>query len=231
MENKQIVDDVQIRGCGHYWNGTCHAYTDNTGKFLLCVNSPHCYFKQLALKEQECIALREEKVYTDMACEQFKKQLQSKEQESKEFKKQLERKEENYQKLLSKSNKYIHNLVDENVQDISNLARRLEQFKVENEKFKKQVCSLRPELKSIINKTCCKYNIEAKTYHKKIVEIINNLDKYKQTLTKIKEICENNDELQGDFNVVDCDKYKLGKHNLANKIIQKISECEVKYEN
>ena len=54
MENKQIVDDVQIRGCGHYWNGTCHAYTDNTGKFLLCVNSPHCYFKQLARKEQEC---------------------------------------------------------------------------------------------------------------------------------------------------------------------------------
>ena len=46
-------------------------------------------------------------------------------------------------------------------------------------------------------------------------------------LTEIKNICENNDELQGDFNVVDCDKYKLGKHNLANKIIQKISEYEV----
>lgn len=46
MENKQIVDDVQIRGCGHYWNGTCHAYTGNTGKFLLCVNSSHCYFKR-----------------------------------------------------------------------------------------------------------------------------------------------------------------------------------------
>lgn len=46
-------------------------------------------------------------------------------------------------------------------------------------------------------------------------------------LADIKKICENNDELQGDFNVVDCDKYKLGKHNLANKIIQKISEYEV----
>ena len=31
--------------------------------------------------KQECKALREEKVYTDMACEQFKTQLQSKEQE------------------------------------------------------------------------------------------------------------------------------------------------------
>ena len=97
----------------------------------------------------------------------------------------------------------------------------LEQFKVENEKFKKQVCGLRPDLKSIINKTCSKYNIEAKYYHEKIVEIINNLDKLSKTLAKIKDICNNNDELQGDFNLVDCDKYKLGKHNLANKILQK----------
>ena len=52
------------------------------------------------------------------------------------------------------------------------------------------------------------------------------VDEYKKTLAEIKEICENNDELQGDFNVVDCDKYKLGKHNLANKILQKISEVE-----
>ena len=51
-------------------------------------------------------------------------------------------------------------------------------------------------------------------------------NKLKQTLTEIKAICNNNDELQGDFNAVDCDKYKLGKHNLANKILQKISEVE-----
>lgn len=50
--------------------------------------------------------------------------------------------------------------------------------------------------------------------------------KLRQTLTEIKEICKNNDELKGDFNLVDCDKYKLGKHNLANRILQKISECE-----
>ena len=50
--------------------------------------------------------------------------------------------------------------------------------------------------------------------------------KYKQALTKIKEICNNNDELKGEFNLVDCDKYKYGKHNLANKILQKISEVE-----
>ena len=59
-----------------------------------------------------------------------------------------------------------------------------------------------------------------------IEELLQQLDQFKQILAKIKEICNNNDELQGDFNLVDCDKYKLGKHNLANKILQKISEVE-----
>ena len=142
MENKQIVDDVQIRGCGHYWNGTCHAYTDNTGKFLLCVNNPHCYYKQLALKKQECEELR----------------------------KQLERKEENYQKLLSKSNKYIHNLVDENVQDISNLAKQLDQLKAELEQEK--------ALKETYF-TC---------YKAKHGDIEGALFKLKQTLAEIKDL-------------------------------------------
>ena len=60
----------------------------------------------------------------------------------------------------------------------------------------------------------------------KIEDLQQQLDQLKKTLGTIKEICNNNDELQGNFNLVDCDKYKLGKHNLANKIIQKISECE-----
>lgn len=59
-DKRIIVDGVDISKCGHYWNGTCHAYTDNTGKFLLCINSPHCYFKQLKAKEQECEKLKEE---------------------------------------------------------------------------------------------------------------------------------------------------------------------------
>ena len=58
-------------------------------------------------------------------------------------------------------------------------------------------------------------------------DLIPHAKLYKQTLAEIKEICNNNDELQVDFNLVDCDKYKLGKHNLANKILQKISKCEV----
>lgn len=67
--------------------------------------------------------------------------------------------------------------------------KQLKRKEQECKELKKHVFGLRPELKSMIDETCCKYNIEAKTYHEKIIEIINNLDKYEQTLTKIKDIC------------------------------------------
>lgn len=159
----------------------------------------------------------------------------AKEQECEELKEQLKRKEENYQKLLNKSNKYIHNLVDENVQDISNLARQLEQLKTENEKLKKQVCGLRPELKYIIDKTCSKYNIEAKYYHEKIIEIINNLNKLSKILIEIKEIARVN-SINTCWTAInlceDCNEIKeCGLQSPFEKlkaILQKISECEVR---
>lgn len=91
------------------------------------------------------------------------------------------------------------------------------QYNVEKSKFY-------PKLPTSI--ILSKYDINVDNY-KVIAELLEN-SKLKQTLTEIKKICENNDELQGDFNLVDCDKYKLGKHNLAKKILQKISECEAK---
>lgn len=81
-----------------------------------------------------------------------------------------------------------------------------------------------------------KDELEKELRQKKMTNLMNNdhyfevgqtNKKLKQALQEIKAICNNNDELQGDFNVVDCDKYKLGKHNLANKVLQKIKECEV----
>ena len=94
----------------------------------------------------------------------------------------------------------------------------IDQLKTEVDELKKQTCGLRPELKYIIDKTCYKYNINAKYYHEKIVEIINNLDKYKQTLIKIKDIAK--------------PWYTLGsKDSPVAQILQKISECEVSNEN
>ena len=93
-------------------------------------------------------------------------------------------------------------------------------------------CSLRQQLDKLKTEN---EELEKELRQKKMTILMNNdhyfevgqtNKKFKQALQEIKAICNNNDELQGDFNVVDCDKYKLGKHNLANKILQKISECE-----
>ena len=96
-------------------------------------------------------------------------------------------------------------------------------------KAKKQECE---ELKKIINEAK-NSKLDLKSFL--VGEAVQNeyeqqLDQLKQILAKIKEICNNNDELQCDFNLVDCDKYKLGNHNLANKILHKLSECEVEDE-
>lgn len=81
----------------------------------------------------------------------------------------------------------------------------------ELENAREDIKSLKTELENYIDK----YFLESQ----KVVNL-------RKELREIKEICNNNDELKGDFNLVDCDKYKLGKHNLANRILQKISEVE-----
>ena len=120
------------------------------------------------------------------------------------------------------------------------LMQKLEVKEQECKELKK--CLLQVQNASIsLNKQLDKLKVDKdeleKELRQKKMTILMNNDHYfevgqtnkklKQALQEIKAICNNNDELQGDFNVVDCDKYKLGKHNLANKILQKISECEV----
>lgn len=52
----------------------------------------------------------------------------------------------------------------ERLQQSENEAKEIiAKLKAENKKLKKQICGLRPELKGLIDDTCCKYNIEAKT--------------------------------------------------------------------
>ena len=117
------------------------------------------------------------------------------------------------------------------------LMQKLEVKEQECKELKK--CLLQVQNASIsLNKQLDKLKVDKdeleKELRQKKMTILMNNDHYfevgqtnkklKQALQEIKAICNNNDELQGDFNVVDCDKYKLGKHNLANKILQKISE-------
>ena len=82
-----------------------------------------------------------------------------------------------------------------------------------NEELKEQTGGLRPELKRLINKICRKYDIEAKTYHEKIVEIIHSLDDYNQALIDIEEILKQGIKIHDDIIV-------------SKQILQKAREVE-----
>ena len=152
-------------------------------------------------------------------------QLRAKEQECEELKKIIN--EAKNSKLDLKSF-----LVGEAVQN--EYEQQLDQLKAKNEQLKEEL--------SVIQHNCnregCKYYDDDtfKVFYEckaqKALQLSANSITTKycdllKAIIEIKAICNNNDELQGDFNVVDCDKYKLGKHNLANKILQKIKEYKV----
>ena len=107
------------------------------------------------------------------------------------------------------------------------------ELKAENEELTTINARLLGRLEVDEKDTSLVFNLdkELRQKEKEFYTAIQKVVKFKETLTEIKEICKNNDELKGDFNLVDCDKYKLGKHNLANRILQKISECEGNDEN
>lgn len=212
MDDKQMmIDGKECR----YWfrpNPDDYRKCSLRGKNDNCDEITDCFIKELlgklALKEQEC--------------ERLKKKLKPK----------LKNAHCAYfdgQTGWCKAKEFIRcnpigcklYTIDE-LSTIVDLQQQLDQIKEENEKLKKQVCSLRPELKFIIDKTCCKYNIEAKYYHEKIVEIINNLDKYERNLADIKEIAEPFCNACQEFELE-----KMGRNCMYcnyGKILQKIKE-------
>ena len=148
----------------------------------------------------------------------YYKQLKRKEQECKKLKEYFETAKEASNcnlKALGEMTEWADKLDEEN-----------DQLKAERDELKKQACGLRPELKYIIDKTCSKYNINSKYYHEKIVEIINNLDKLKQTLTEIKEIAEKFCSESCPYKDDDCDicVEDCLLDEIVNPILQKISE-------
>ena len=193
-DKEMIINGVDVSECEHSfeqfdnWVGKDVVMCDCT---LGCRCEPkenHCKFYMYYLEQQ----------------------LKRKEKECEELRKQLERKEENYQKLLNKSNKYIHNLVDENVQDISKLARQLDQLKTELEQEK--------ALKETYL-TC---------YKAKHEDINGELFKLKQTLTEIREVAKqmNNECFYDDFECKDCDMKNGCTYFNKSKILQIIKEMK-----
>ena len=140
------------------------------------------------------------------------KQLKRKEQEEYETLKLLKNCFDKASRLQEKNEKltYEYEVVK---QCNESLMQALEDVRKEKELLKKQVCGLRPELKHLINEICHNYNIEAKTYHEKIVEIIHSLDDYNQALIDIEEILKQGIKIHDDIIV-------------SKQILQKAREVE-----
>lgn len=129
--------------------------------------------------------------------------------------KQLKRKEQECEKLkldlieAKAHGDYLNNLA---LSETLNLVtEQLDQLEAENEILEKVNKANQEKIKKLNEKL--EEEFIAKQYGDEALFF---------TLMNIKEICNNNDELKGDFNLVDCDKYKLGKHNLAKKILEEI---------
>ena len=55
MENKQIVDGIDVSGCKHYKNRNCiadYCLTDMPFSEAKCELNPNCYYKQLQREKQ-----------------------------------------------------------------------------------------------------------------------------------------------------------------------------------
>lgn len=212
-KTEQIIED-----CPHFMYGCCQKYLDGD------CSTHKCDLKIIRELQQEVQETKDNYVNLDLSRVKEYNELvdkyKAKEQECEELKSDLTD--------LSK-------IIDCKNGTILTFKEQLDQLKTENEKLKKQVCGLRPELKYIIDKTCSKYNIEAKYYHEKIVEIINNLNKLSKILIEIKEIARVN-SINTCWTAInlceDCNEIKeCGLQSPFEKlkaILQKISECEVR---
>ena len=177
MENKQIVDGVDVSGCEFCdWKGSdipqCRI---RQASFEPTCKGYNCCYKKLAREKRECAY----------------------------WKKANDDKNELLSKLGCPTTATAR-------RQAFVLQQQIDQLK---EELKEQKCSLRPELKRLINKICHRYDIEAKTYHEKIVEIIHSLDDYNQALIDIEEILKQGIKIHDDIIV-------------SKQILQKAREVE-----
>lgn len=208
MTDKQIIiDGVDVSKCIYFQQEddeyTCGAEECN-GAIVACRACDNCYYKQLKAKEQECDMWKNLTVDNGAVALKYQQQLD-----------QLKKANEEKNELLAKLG--CPTIATARMKAFT-LQQQLEAYKMEAEEGKEINAELKAEneeLKEALNEGCL-HNLTLMTEQRVLL----------QTLTEIKEICNNNDELQGNFNLVDCDKYRLGKHNLAQKIIAKINEVE-----
>ena len=92
MENKQIVDGIDVSGCKHYKNRNCiadYCLTDMPFSEAKCELNPNCYYKQLQREKQNSQEARDIAIKEFNRAEELKTLLKRKEQECEELKKTI----------------------------------------------------------------------------------------------------------------------------------------------
>ena len=92
MENKQIVDGIDVSGCKHYKNRNCiadYCLTDMPFGEAKCELNPNCKYKQLQREKQNSQEARDIAIKEFNRAEELKTLLKRKEQECEELKKTI----------------------------------------------------------------------------------------------------------------------------------------------
>lgn len=228
-----IVNGIDVSGCEYCLKMTKYRCTIQRDVYkCLCEENPNCYYKQLKRKEQECevIVADAEVTYTHLEhriemCDLLGKSLKVKEQE-------CERLEEANNTLTVTREKLLGDLyiVEENLKDYiehyNRQSEELDQLKVERDKIKAignnyfdeyEMCCL--DLPDAIDSLLKRYDSIFAIFKKERKEFKEECDKFKQTLTEVKEI------VLGVRNYLDCPSPRDVRYEM-DIILQKISEVE-----
>lgn len=90
MENKTIIDGIDVSECKHYTNLNMNCLELPTQPFK-CQNDKNCYFKQLARAKEENEKLKSDLDFERSKRKTFQTELQAKEQECEELKQEKEK--------------------------------------------------------------------------------------------------------------------------------------------
>ena len=233
-----IVDGVDVSECNCLGVKLTKKHMCICDSRDFCNEEPNCYYKQLQREKQNSQEARDTAIKEFNRAEKLKMLLKRKEQECEKAKQnaqdtydlwqaliesfnilqgkkiKLEQECESWRKTNDEKNELLAKVGCPTTaaarRQVFVLQQQIDQLK---EELKEQTCGLRPELKRLINKICRKYDIEAKTYHEKIVEIIHSLDDYNQALIDIKEILKQGIKIHDDIIV-------------SKQILQKAREVE-----
>ena len=205
MTDKQIIiDGVDVSGCPYYIDsdGSCSSHDCECIK---CIDNV-CFYKDYKAKEQECEELRER-----INCRCFDPKSNNNRCIS------YNRITEDYERDL----KQLDQLKAEN----DGLKIMLKDLSYENQKFCYQIEEQTKQLEPFKDEYFKGLdNVAIAKLAKKSIRITAENSKLEQTLTEIKEICNSVENIENINSLYDA---KLsGMYLQANKILQKISECE-----